>query len=165
MQMDSVLHAFRNLCDAPVAWVMLGLVALKAAHSVVYYFRCPMLHGGLDLDPRLAAARLASPTLHSPRFLVMMLLGMALSVGGLYTVQHPDLGHYAIAAIVIGVFVMLVEPSKLSIDENGLRVAAAPLHGPDAQEIARDRLRAAHFERVALEVVFVAGLGLVLALY
>ncbi len=165
MQMDSVLTAFRNLCDTPVGWIMLALVTLKTVHSIVMFIRCPMLHGAPYIAPERARALLDSPTFHRPRFLGTMLAGIALAVGGLYSVQAPEIGHFAIAAIVLGVFLMLVEPSQLSIEENGLRVAAVgPVEG-EARELAVDRLRAAHLERLTMETLFAIGLGIVVAIY
>jgi hypothetical protein len=165
MQMDSVLTAFRNLCDTPVGWIMLALVSLKTLHSIVSFLRCPLLHGQPYIAPERARALLDNPMFHSPRFLGFMLSGIALAVGGLYSVQNPEIGHFAIAAIVLGVFVMLVEPSRLSIDENGLRVAALGDAQGETRELALDRLRAAHLERLTMEVLFAIGLGAVVALY
>ena len=165
MQMNSVLTAFQNLCDTPIGWAMLALVSLKAAHSVISFLRCPLLRGEAYIDPEVAQARLDSPVLHSPRFMVSMLTGLTLAIGGLYTLQNPQIGHFAIAAIVLGVFIMLVEPSRLSIDENNLRVAAIGDAQGAGHEMAVDRLRAAHLERVAMEVLFAIGLGIVVAIY
>lgn len=165
MQMDNVLTAFRNLCDTPVGWIMLALVTAKALHSIFMFLRCPLLHGAPPVPPDRAQALLDSPMFHSPRFLAMMGLGIALAVGGLYSVQNPAIGHFAIAAIVLGVFVMLVEPSHLSITENGLRVAALGTAEGETRELALERLRASHLERLAMEGLFAVGLGVVVAVY
>ncbi len=166
MRADDILTSFQNLCDTPLGWFMLAIASLKAGHSIWSFRRCPLLKGSADTDARAAQARLASPVLRSPRFMVSMLVGLTLAIGGLYTVQDPQIGHFAIAAVVTGVFVMLVEPSQLSIDECALRLAALGSEGEaERRDVASERLRAAHLERVTIEALFALGLGVVVTIY
>lgn len=160
MEMQNVLSSLRDLCDMPAAWGIFAVVALRAAWSVVSYFRCPLMRGSLDIDPAAARAAVNARFRHSPRFLIAMVAGIALSVGGLYALTVPDAGPVALAAIVFGTFILIVEPSRLTVEDNELRVTAARAQGGDALVFAQERLRAAHVERLMIEVGL-AGLLLV----
>lgn len=165
MRMEQVLSSFRDLCDHPFAWLLLAAAVAKALASTIVYVRCPVMRLG-DLPPPDQAARMVEGRyLHSPRFLLVMSLGLVLSVGGVYSLAHPVYGALALAAIVVGVFVMVVEPSHLSIEENMLRVAASRARDDDHQALAMDRLRGAHLERIGLEWALAALLGLMIWLY
>ena len=165
MHLDHILASFSDLCDAPLAWVMIGLLAVKTGQSVANFRCCPLIRGRLgELEATAADAMVQRPMLHSPRFLVMMLAGMTLAIGGLYGLSSPDYGAVALAAVVVGAFLLIAEPSQLGIDENQLRVVAA---GSDAERraLAMDRLRYAHWERIALETGLTALVLLVILLY
>lgn len=163
MQLEMVVASLRDLCDMPIAWAIFAAVAFRALWSVFEFFTCPVMHGVSKLDPQAARDKLNAPVLHSPRFLTAMLTGIVLSVGGLYALRMPDAGPMALAAIVFGVFVMIVEPSRLSVDEITMRVSASKLDSAEAYHFALDRLRAAHLERIAVEIGLVVLLGLVIA--
>jgi hypothetical protein len=165
MEMETVLTSFRDLCDNPVAWLIAGAAAAKAAYSFVVFHRCPVVNRAAGIAPEAARAAVNARHLASPRFLFMMLLGLALSIGGLYALRSPDAGPAALAAIVVGVFILLVEPSRLTIDDNTLRVAAARPDGGEGYEFALERLRGAHLERLVIEIGFAALLALVILLY
>jgi hypothetical protein len=152
MKMDTVLANFDRLCEMPVVWAILALMAARALLSVLFYFRCPVVRQTDSMDALRDRQALDSPYLHSPRFLTTMLLGIALAVGGLYAMQTPDVGPFAVAAIMLGVFLLIVEPSRLTVEENTRRVSAARLDGPDAYAFAHERLRSAHVERIGIEV-------------
>jgi hypothetical protein len=165
MEMQTVLGSFRALCDMPVAWAILGAVALRALWSVAVFFTCPFVHGADRLDPETARKALNERRMRSPRFFVAMSIGLALAVGGLYALRDPGVGPLALAAIVFGVFILIVEPSRLSVDENVRRVAASRLEGAEAQAFAVDRLRASHIERVAMEIGLAALIAAVVMFY
>jgi hypothetical protein len=165
MEMRSVFESFAALCDNPVAWVVIGLVAAKTAHSAFYYFVCPFARGKVGVDAKQAEAMVQRRVLHDPRFLALMVLGIALAVGGLYALPSHDYGALGLAAVVLGSFVLVVEPSQLSINENQLRVAAASCAKGEAMELAVDRLRASHRERIVLETGLTAVLAAVVLIY
>lgn len=165
MQMEMVLASVRDLCNMPIAWAIFAAVALRAVWSLVHFLSCPVVRRTSTLDPQAARAKLNARVLHSPRFLLAMLTGIALSVGGLYALRSPDAGPLALAAIVFGVFILIVEPSRLDVDQDTMRVSAARLDGPDAYEFALDRLRAAHIERIGIEFAMVALLGFVISAF
>lgn len=165
MEMQAVLGSFRALCDMPVAWAIVAAVALRALWSLVTFFTCPFIHGADRLDPATARQALNERRIRSPRFLIAMSIGLMLSIGGLYALREPDAGPLALAAIVFGVFILIVEPSRLSVDENTRRVAASRLEGVDAQALAVDRLRASHIERIAMELGLATLIAAVVTFY
>jgi hypothetical protein len=165
MEMDTVLTSFRDLCDDPIAWAVLAAVSLKALWSLTIYLRCPVCNNLPEIDPETARRLVDAKFRTSPRFLFLMLGGLALSIGGLYALRDPAVGPFALAAILLGVFVLLVEPSKLTIDDNTLRVAAARGRGGETYDLALDRLRGAHVERMAIEFAFAAALALLILTY
>ncbi len=152
MEMQNILNSLRDLCDMPVAWAIFGAVALRAGWSAVAYFRCPLIRTPREMDPETARATVNARFRHSPRFLFAMLVGIALSVGGLYALTMPAAGPVALAAIVFGAFILIVEPSRLTVEDNELRVNVARAQGPEAMSFAQERLRAAHVERIAIEI-------------
>jgi hypothetical protein len=162
MEMNAVIASFRDLCDNPVAWVILAGISLKAALSLAYFLSCPYCRSTLDVTPDQARALLARRTIHDPRFLVAMTTALTLTIGGLYAAQSPDLATFALAAILIGVFIMLVAPSQLWITDGTLRVAAARADGSEALSFAADRLRWAHLERIAIEIAFALALAVLI---
>jgi hypothetical protein len=164
MELQNVIHSFQRLCDMPVAWALLALFGARALWSIVVFVRCPYVNHAPQIDVIWAREAVNSPNIRSPRFLVTMLAGMALAIGGLYGLQSTDLGPMALAALLIGMFVLIVEPSHLSVMENTRRVAAARLSSGDDHDFALERLRAAHFERLATEVSLAILLGALLLL-
>jgi hypothetical protein len=66
---------------------------------------------------------------------------------------------------VLGVFLMLTEPSQLTIEDATLRVVAARAEGGEAVRFALERLRSAHLGRLGLEFAFAAALALLVAAY
>jgi hypothetical protein len=163
MEMATVLASFRDLCDDPVAWAILAAVSAKALFSLYVFNRCPVVNR-IGLRDVQALEKYREDRV-SPRFLFIMLGGIALAVGGLYALRSPDVGPLALAAIVLGVFVLLVEPSQLTIHDNTLRAAAARRRGGEAYDVALDRLRGAHLERMMIEFAFAGLLALVILAY
>lgn len=165
MGMDSVLTSFQSLRDDPIAWALVGLVAAKALFSLACFTRCPVRRQSRLVDARAAREATNARFVHAPRFLSLMLVGIVLSVGGLYTLSDPELGGLALAAMVLGVFLMLTEPSQLTIEDATLRVVAARAEGGEAVRFALERLRSAHLGRLGLEFAFAAALALLVAAY
>jgi hypothetical protein len=165
MEMQNVLTSFQMLCDNPVAWAVIALVAAKTIYSILYFTHCPILRNHLNLSPEVAETMVERRVLHSPRFLALMLAGILLAVGGLYTLSHPDYGPAGLVAIVLGGFILIAEPTQLSIEENQLRVVAVGPEQGEARDLAIDRLRWSHFERIGIESALTVGLALIVAIY
>lgn len=165
MHLENIISSLHDLCAMPIAWALFAAVAMRAGWSLVSFFRCPIVRASAVHDPEGARAQLERKVLHSWRFLIAMVIGLTLSIGGLYALRTPDAGPLALAAIVFGVFILIVEPSRLSVEENTLRVSAAALRGPEARRVAMDRLRAAHLERIGIEVALVALFGIAISVF
>lgn len=161
MHMDMVLQNFSRLCELPAVWAILGLMVARALFSIYGYFRCPIFNHGASMDAESDRAAVQGLFVRSPRFLMTMIVGLGLAIGGIYSMQEPDIGPFAVAAVLLGVFLLIVEPSRLTVEENTRRVSAARLDGDDAVTFAMERLRASHVERLAMEVGMVLLLGFV----
>lgn len=165
MEMSNVLASLEALCADPRAWAIVALAAGKALYSLVCFLRCPVLNARSVIDAQAAREATNARHVHNPRFLALMLTGIVLSLAGLYLLPSPALGPAALAAMALGAFLMLVGPSRLTIDDTTLRVVAARAEGGEALAFAMDRLRSAHVERLTLEFGFAALLALLVAAY
>lgn len=162
MEMNAVIASFRDLCDNPVAWAILAAISGKAALSLAFFLNCPYCRTAVNVTPEQARAMLERRTIHNPRFLIGMSTALTLTIGGLYASQSPELATFALASILIGVFIMLVSPSQLWITDGTLRVAAARAQGSEALSFATDRLRWAHIERIMIEIAFALALAVLI---
>lgn len=144
------------------AWLVAGLVTLKAITSVYYLMRCPVQNGTYQV-PRELAVKSAEFKFNAPlSYLGMMLLGIAMAVGGLYALDSPHWGPIALGVVVIGVFIFMTEPSRLRVNNSRISVFAATLQGEEAADLARGDLRDAHRQRAMFE--FTIALTLIMAL-
>lgn len=140
------------------AWVVAGLVTLKALMSFYHLMRCPVQNGTYEV-PRELAVKSAEFTFNPPlSYLGMMLLGISMAIGGLYLLNHPHWGPVALGVVVIGVFIFMTEPSRLRVNNSRISVFAATLAGEEAASLARDDLRDAHKQRAMFEFTIAAAL-------
>ncbi len=146
------------------AWIVMALVALKAMHSVYLYFRCPVACGRHEPSPEDIAAARAYRFKPPLSYLILMLLGMGLAIGGLYLLGDSRLGPIALGLLVLGVFIFSSEPNRLAVQGAMKEVIATTGAEGDANLLARDNLRTAHRARAAIEVVIVAAVGALLFL-
>lgn len=134
------------------AWIVAALVALKAMHSVYYYLRCSIVHGRVTpTEDEIAAAR--AYRFAPPRaFLAIMLGGMALAIGGLYSLDDKTYGPLALGALLIGIFMFSTEPNRLSVRSATMEVFATTDQPGEASVLARARLLSAHRTRALTEL-------------
>lgn len=146
------------------AWLVAALVALKAAYSLFTYFRCPVLCDRVaPNEAEVAAARAYRFT--PPRsYLITMLLGMSLAIGGLYALSNETYGPLGLGALVVGIFMFMTEPNRLSVHSAIMGVFAATGEPGDAVAIARDNLRSAHRTRALIELAIAAAVIALLCL-
>lgn len=160
--MEMLIGSLAELGQDWRAWVVAGLVTLKAITSVYYLMRCPVQHGTYDV-PRDLAVKSAEFKFNAPlSYLGMMVLGIAMAVGGLYLLNHPHWGPVALGVVVIGVFIFMTEPSRLRVNNSRINVFAATLSGEEALSLARDDLRDAQKQRAMFE--FTIAIALIAAL-
>jgi uncharacterized membrane protein YqgA involved in biofilm formation len=84
------------------------------------------------------------PFAAGPRFVVVMLAGIAAILTGLSMILREVNPPVALLSIVVGVFAVQIEPALLQIQESAKRVTAAQRQGSEAIAAAEDRLRDAH---------------------
>lgn len=155
--MEMIVRGLAELSRDPRAWAVAALVSLKAAHSIYLYLRCPVMRGVAEPTAEVIAAARAYRFRPTPRYLAMMLGGMALAIGGLYMINSAAYGALALGCLVLGVFIFMTEPHRLFVREAIMAVFATESEEGEASALARDRLRGAHRARAATEALIVAG--------
>lgn len=146
------------------AWVVAALVSLKALASIVLYALCPVTNGRAEITAEMTAEAKAFRIQPPLSYLILMLAGIALAVGGLYMMNDSQYGPLALGAMVIGVFLFITEPTRLFVNsaKQGVYAAAGD---PEASVLARDRLRGAHLERALYEIAIAAAVLALMLLF
>jgi hypothetical protein len=148
--MNMLIEELGRLSADPFAWGAVALLALSAGYTLWHWQVCPLLHGQVAVDEGAAAEAVDRPLVDGPRFLLLMLGGIAATVTGLGFIAQ---GIYATAAFYLllgGLFVIQTEPARREIRQGELRVVAAGRQGEDDRQAALERLRSAHLWLVAL---------------
>lgn len=162
--METVFQGVAQLSGDWRAWLVAGLVALKALYAVWCSFRCPVANGlAAPSDAQIEIAR-ANHYAPPPTYLAIMLGGMGLAIGGLYFLHSETYGPLALGALVIGIFMFSTEPNRLSVRNAMMQVFAATGSSEDRLALARERLKIAHRNRALIEAG-IAAVVLALLLY
>jgi len=154
--METLLDGVSALSGDWRAWLVAALVSIKALHSIYLYLRCPVARGVALVTPEMVEAGKTFQFRPPISFFFIMLFGMALATGGLFTLTSASYGHLALGAIVVGVFVFTTEPTRLFVNNAKMAVYGANDAPADENLLARDGLRAAHRERALYEVIIAA---------
>ena len=163
--METLLGNVAALSADPKAWVVAALVVLKALTSIYMSMRCPVMRGVYDVTDELIAQGKAYKIAPPPSYLIIMLGGMALAIGGLYMLNDTQYGPLALGALVVGIFMFLTEPSRLFVNGTKQAVFATTGAEGDANALARDRLKAAHMERAMYETIIAAAVVALLVFF
>jgi hypothetical protein len=139
-----LVETLRAVGENPYSWAIVGLIAAATLFSLYQFRTCPYLHRTRAIPPEESAASLDRPFIAGPRFVVVMLAGIAAILAGLTMLSHEANPPLALLLIVLGVFAVQIEPALLQIREAVKRVIAAQFQGPEAIAAAEDRLRNAH---------------------
>lgn len=156
--MNMLISELQMLAGDWRSWVVVGLMLLVALHSIVYYYMCPYAHGRASITDDAvsdAQSRVYKPGL---RFGIMMLLGIILTVAGLFMIADGVKPTLALAAMVMGIVIIQTEPTRSVIRENTQRLVANRDAESVRQEAAQLRLRGSHRELVAKNVVLLGAL-------
>ena len=156
--METLIDSLSTLGADWRAWVVAGFISVKAMISFYYLMRCPVQCGKFDISRELAVKSAAFKFNAPLSYLVMMLLGIGLAVGGLYLLDNPRLGPLALGIIVIGVFIFMTEPSRLRVNNSTIAVYAASLGSEETASLARDDLRDAQKQRAMFELTIAVAL-------
>jgi hypothetical protein len=142
--MNMLVDTLHQVGESPYSWAIVGLIAAATLFSLFKFRTCPYLHHTKAIPPEESAASLDRPFAAGPRFVLVMLAGIAAILTGLTMLSHEINPPLALLFIVFGVFAVQIEPALLQIQEAVKRVTAAHAQGPEAITAAEDRLRNAH---------------------
>lgn len=142
--MTLLVDALHAAAADPYSWVVVGLIGAAALFSLYKLRTSPYLHGTRSFPAGESQASLNRPFAAGPRFVVVMLAGIAAILTGLWMILREVNPPVALLSIVVGVFAVQVEPALLQIQEAVQRIAAARNQGAEAIAAAEDRLRDAY---------------------
>lgn len=156
--MSMLIDELQRLADDPRSWIVVAIMALVAARSLFLFLRCPYASGTIVIDDDAVRHARENPFTPGARFGVMMVLGVSLTLLGLFMLYrgiHPTI---SLAAMAMGILIVQTEPARLRIRENIERIIA----NRDADEAfvggARHRLKISHQELTVMNVVVLAAL-------
>ena len=155
--MTMLLAELGRLAADPLAWGAIAALAGFTAHALWHWRVCPLVNARAQIDHAQAAAAIARPFVDGPRYLLLMLGGIAATVTGLGFIAegiYPTLAFYLLLA---GLFVIQTEPARREIREAELRVVASEFETEEARETTLSRLRSAHLWLVGLHVLLLVG--------
>jgi len=142
--MNMLVETLHTAGANPYSWGIVGLIAVATLASLYKFHTCPYLCHTREITSEESASSLDQPFAAGPRFILVMLFGIAAILTGLTMISHEANPPLALLFIVLGVFAVQIEPAMLRLQEAVRRVAAAQPQGPDAIAAAEDRLRNAH---------------------
>ena len=156
--MNMLIEELQGLAADPRSWIVVALMAILAGVSVFKFFRCPHAAGTYaPTDEEVEAARSAGAAI-GPRFGLMMLVGIGMTLAGLFMIAGGVRPTLALALMVVGIVVIQTEPYRLQIREQ-IRAVIAARDAPAATvDGARDRLRSNQLALALTNVVLLAGL-------
>ena len=150
--MEMIVQSVSALSDDWRAWLVAALVGLKALHSLYVSLRCPVMHGTATITEEMIEAGKSFKLQPPLSFLLTMVLGIALAVGGLYLLSNATHGPRALGLLVIGMFIFTTAPQRLTVNAAKMEVFGATGSPGDDEVLARDRLRSAYRERAFVEL-------------
>jgi hypothetical protein len=142
--MNMLIETLQQVANSPYSWGVVALIAAVALFSLYKWRACPYLCHTKAISLDESHEQLDRPFVAGPRFVVVMLAGIAAIVTGLGLVSHQVNPPLALLLIVAGVIAVQIEPALLRIEESVARVVTAQCQGPDAVAAAEERLRYAH---------------------
>ncbi len=160
--MNMLIETLHQITDSPYSWGVVALIAAVALFSLYKWRACPYLCHTKAISLEDSHQQLDRPFVAGPRFVVVMLAGIAAIVTGLGMVSHVVNPPLALLLIVAGVFAVQIEPALLRIQESVARVVSAQCEGPDAVTAAEERLRYAHLWLVTANFAILAAVVLTL---
>ena len=160
--MNMLIVTLQQASANPYSWGIVGLIGAVAPFSYYKWRACPYLCHTKAISLDESHQQLNRSFVAGPRFVVVMLVGIAAIVTGLGMVSHEVNPLLALMLIVAGVFAVQIEPALLRIQESVARLVSAQCEGADAVTAAEERLRYAHLSLVTAN--FTIMIAVVLAL-
>lgn len=156
--MKMLIEELQGLAADPRSWVIVALMAVIAAISLFRLWRCPHITGAYrPTDEEVDAARQESDRI-GPRFGLMMVLGAALTLTGLFMIAGGVRPTIALGLMVVGIVVMQTEPYRLLIRQQTQAVVASRDASEPVLAGIRDRLRGNQRALALTNLVLLAGL-------
>lgn len=153
-----LIEELQGLAADPRSWAIVGLMALVSAISLFRLWRCPHIAGTYrPSDEEVDAARNDSGRI-GPRFGLMMLVGAALTLTGLFMIAGGVRPTIALGLMVVGIVVVQTEPHRLLIRQQTRMVVASRDAPAPALAGVRDRLRGNQRALALTNLVLLAGL-------
>ncbi|MEO0822732.1 MAG: hypothetical protein AAF074_20175 [Pseudomonadota bacterium] len=163
--MNMLIETLGMVSSSPLSWGGVGAMLLFAAYSLVVWYRCPHIAGTASVNLADAQSRLDKPFAAGPRYFFMMVLGIASMLTGLAMIANDFLPVKGFLIVVAGVFVVQITPLRLRLRESYDRVIAAECEGPEAVEVARDRLRDVHLSNIVVNLFIAIALASALLIF
>ncbi len=155
--MNSLIDELHRLASDPIAWGAVPILAAFAIYAIWHRYSCPLLHRTAHITLEQAEKVVGKPHFAGPRYLILMLAGIAATVAALTLISegiYPTLAFYLLVA---GVFVIQTEPARLQLREAEMRVVAAEVMGPEARQSAIARLETSIVWLATLQATIFAG--------
>ncbi|QDL92939.1 hypothetical protein FDP22_14795 [Paroceanicella profunda] len=127
--MNGFLEVLQKVGATQASWAIIVIALLWGCASLYRMLVCPIANCRpvtLDLPPEEAERQINQRVRHPLSFLVLMLLGIGLSVSGLFGLaSDTHRGTIAFFMLVVGLFLILTLPMRQNIRDGELRVMAA----------------------------------------
>jgi len=160
--MNELIETFGMVSRDPVTWIGVAAMVMLGLGAAYRWRSCPHICGTAEISREDAIARLQNPLMAGPRYFLTMLAGIVAILTGLGLIAQEISPPKAFLLLLAGVYLVQTEPIRLRIRESTDRLIAAEAEGPEAVEIARERLRSDHlfhvFMNLALAGLVSAGL-------
>jgi len=161
--MEMIVHSVSTLSNDWRAWLVAALVGLKALHSLYISLRCPVMRGTATVTEAMIEEGRNFKLQPPLTFLLSMLVGIGLAIGGLYLLNNDTHGPRALGVLVIGIFIFTTEPMRLFVNATKMGVFGATGKPGDSEFLARDQLRSAYRGRAMVELSIAAAVIAMLA--
>ena len=162
--MNMLIDELNMLSNDPKSWIVVLLLAGFAVHAIVGLLMCPYAHGKRSFSQEEVSEARLHKFRPGMRFPIMMLLGVALALAGLFMIASGTRPALALAMLVAGIVIMQTEPARLQLREQKFAVVAATDGPEDKLMSARDRLRGSHRTLAVTQATIVIGVvGILLA--
>lgn len=156
--MNMLISELQMLAGDWRSWIVVGLMGALVVQSVAVFFLCPYVNGKANITNEAVAEARESVFKPGARYGIMMVIGIVLTLTGLFMIAEGTRPTIALAAMVAGIVIVQTEPTRTIIRENTQRVISLRDALDTKREAAELRLRGSHIELVTKNFVLLAAL-------
>lgn len=156
--MNMLLEELQALAADPRSWAVVAVMLFVSGRSFFVMLWCPHVRGVSNISDDQVAQAQSNPFEPGMRFGFMMVIGIALTVLGLFMIASGTQPTLALAALVAGIVAVQTEPARLRIRESKQRLIARRDAAADVLAIERDRLSGSHRELAITNFLIMAAL-------